>query len=187
MKGQASQVSFSEVSCINMSQRKVQSGVGANCAGAAVDITPSLKACFGCGKLDDPASGIRHKKCAGCLHAYYCGRSCQETHWPLHKVDCLLEKGLVDLDDKMSKTQTSRQSGMEGIPKASQFLWSEVGMEIPDHIQGTDDIIAYVSSMFSKGKQADVLSQRIAVYTKAYFSFLKNPEISHGHCDAVAE
>ena len=73
--------------------------------------------CLGCGKLDDPACGIRNKKCSGCQDAYYCGQSCQKTHWPIHKVSCLKEKGLVELDDHMSKTQASRQCGIQGIPK----------------------------------------------------------------------
>jgi hypothetical protein len=87
----------------------------------------------------------------------------------------------------MAKTQTSTQSALKGIPKESQFLMSEVSMDIPVHIQCMDDIMSYVTGMFFKGKQADVQMQRIAVYTKTYFSFLKNPEISHGYSDAAAE
>ena len=82
----------------------------------------------------------------------------------------------------------SKQSGPPpGIPKDLQFSYSEVSMEIPDHIQGTDDIIAFVTGMFSPGKPADVLSQRIAIYTKAYFSFLETPDIAHGRCGAESE
>ena len=49
--------------------------------------------CLGCGRLDDPACGVRNKKCSGCQVAYYCGQSCQKTHWPIHKASCLKETG----------------------------------------------------------------------------------------------
>jgi hypothetical protein len=143
--------------------------------------------CLGCGRLDDPACGVRNKKCSGCQDAFYCGQSCQKTHWPIHKVSCLKEKGLVELDDHMSKTQASRQCGIQGIPKELQFMTSEVSMEIPDDVQGIDNIMAWVKGMFSKGNQADVQMQCISIYTKAYFSFLKTPDIVHGRCGAEAE
>jgi hypothetical protein len=76
---------------------------------------------------------------------------------------------------------------MQGIPKELQVLCSEVTMEIPDHIQGVDNIIAYVTGMFFKGKQADVVVQRLGKYTNAYLSFLKTPDIAYGRCGAETE
>ena len=81
----------------------------------------------------------------------------------------------------------SKQSGLSEIPKDLQFSFSECHMEIPDHIQGRDDIIAFVTGMLSPGKPLDVLRQSIAIYTKAYFSFLKTPDIVHGRCGAESE
>jgi hypothetical protein len=159
---------------------------GTNVALSSVNLI-RYKKCLGCGKLDDPASGIRNKKCTGCHDAYYCGQRCQKTHWPIHKESCLKEKGLVELDDQMSKSQMSRQCGIQGVPKELQFMTSEVSMEIPDHVQGMDSIMAWVKGMFSKGSAADVQMQGISIYTKAYFSFLKTPDIAHGRCGAETE
>jgi hypothetical protein len=93
----------------------------------------------------------------------------------------------MELDDQMAKTQISRQCGIQGIPTELQFMYSEVSMEIPDHIQGMDNIIAYIKCVFSKGNAADVQMQGISIYTKAYFSFLKTPDIAHGRCGAESE
>jgi hypothetical protein len=32
--------------------------------------------------------GAGIKKCAGCLEVFYCCRTCQLAHWPVHKADC---------------------------------------------------------------------------------------------------
>lgn len=100
----------------------------------------------------------------------------------------------MELDDQMSKTQMSRQCGIQGIPKELQFMYSEVSMEIPDDVQGTDNIVAGSRACFLKGIRPTcrcnvyrypVLS--LAGYTKAYFTFLKTPDIVHGLCGAEAE
>jgi hypothetical protein len=144
------------------------------------------KKCFHCGNQDDPASEIRNKKCADCQEAFYCSVSCQTAHWPIHKVTCLKEKGFMELDEKMSKTQMSRQSSVKGIPSDLQMMTSNVMMELPDHVQGTENILAYITKLFSKGKQPEVFD-RIGIYTKAYFSLLNNPNIADGHCEAESE
>jgi RNA polymerase-binding transcription factor DksA len=44
------------------------------------------RACSYCGGTDVPTS-----KCSVCKTARYCGKSCQELHWPSHKSDCTLK------------------------------------------------------------------------------------------------
>ena len=143
------------------------------------------KKCFHCGNQDDPASEIRNKKCADCQEAFYCSVSCQTAHWPIHKVTCLKAKGFMELDEKMSKTQMSRQSSVKGIPRDLQMMTSNVMMELPDHVQGTENILAYITKLFSKGKPQEF--DRVGIYTKAYFSLLNNPTIADGHCEAESE
>jgi hypothetical protein len=143
------------------------------------------KKCFHCGSLDDPASGIRNQKCAGCREAFYCSVSCQTAHWPIHKVTCLKAKGFMELDEKMSKTQMSRQSGVKGIPQDLQMMTSKVMLDIPAHVQGKENILAYITKLFSKGKPQEF--DRVGIYTKAYFSLLNNPTIADGHCEAESE
>ena len=145
------------------------------------------KKCFHCGNIDDPASAVCNKKCSGCQEAFYCSVRCQTAHWPIHKVTCLKEKGFVDLDKKMVTTQMTRQSGVKGIPKELQFMTSEVMLELPDHIQGMENILAYITAQFSNGKPQSEVFDRIGIYTKAYFSLLNNPEIIDGRCEAEIE
>ena len=147
------------------------------------------KKCFNCGNLDDPASEIRNQKCAGCQEAFYCSVSCQTAHWPIHKVTCLKEKGFMELDEKMSKTQMSRQSSVQGIPQDLQMLTSKVMLDIPAHVhaQGKESILAYVTKLFSKGKPQPEVFDRIGIYTKAYFSLLNNPTIADGRCEAETD
>ena len=38
--------------------------------------------CFAC------ATQGAHKKCNRCKVAYYCDRTCQKAHWPVHKHSC---------------------------------------------------------------------------------------------------
>lgn len=41
------------------------------------------QSCYFCDKKGDM------KRCAGCQHAFYCGRSCQRGHWRRHKPNCI--------------------------------------------------------------------------------------------------
>ncbi len=66
------------------------------------------------------------------------------------------------------------------------MMTSDVMMELPDHVQGIENILAYITKLFSKGKQPEVFD-RIGIYTKAYFSLLNNPNIADGHCEAESE
>ncbi|KAK9899883.1 hypothetical protein P389DRAFT_5134 [Cystobasidium minutum MCA 4210] len=33
-------------------------------------------------------AGLKHKRCSGCLVAYYCSVECQKKGWTLHKTEC---------------------------------------------------------------------------------------------------
>jgi hypothetical protein len=57
-------------------------------------------------------------------------------------------------------------------------MTSEVMLELPDHIQGMENILAYITAQFSKGKPQSEVFDRIGKYTKAYFSLLNNPDVS---------
>ena len=148
------------------------------------------KKCFNCGNLDDPASEIRNQKCAGCQEAFFCSLSCQTAHWPIHKATCLKEKGFMELDEKMSKTQMTRQSSVQGIPQDLQMLTSKVMLDIPAqvHAQGKESILAYVTKLFSIGKPRPEVFDRIGIYNKAFSSLLHNPNIwEDGRCEAETE
>jgi ankyrin repeat protein len=54
--------------------------------GASIEQTEYLEARTHCAMPG--CSGAGAKKCAGCLHVYYCKRECQLMHWPTHKADC---------------------------------------------------------------------------------------------------
>lgn len=41
------------------------------------------KKCYFCEKREDL------KRCAGCLHVYYCSKPCQKQHWRKHKQNCI--------------------------------------------------------------------------------------------------
>ena len=52
----------------------------------AVPVVPvnyvDASVCFAC------ATQGAHKKCNRCKVAYYCDRTCQKAHWPVHKHSC---------------------------------------------------------------------------------------------------
>ena len=47
-----------------------------------------VRACRACGKLDEGTGKSALQKCSRCLCAWYCGRACQQRHWPDHKAQC---------------------------------------------------------------------------------------------------
>jgi hypothetical protein len=47
------------------------------------------------------------KQCTGCRTIYYCNERCQKTHWPTHKTNCKLMKGMGDLINKIDDLDVS--------------------------------------------------------------------------------
>jgi len=70
-------------------------------------------------------------------------------------------------------------------PQDLQMMTSKVMLEIPAHVKGAENILAYITKLFSKGKPQEF--DRVGIYTKAYFSLLNNPTIADGHCEAESE
>lgn len=46
--------------------------------------------CATCGRGE--RDGVKLQMCNGCGAVLYCGRDCQQTHWPQHKQDCRARK-----------------------------------------------------------------------------------------------
>lgn len=42
--------------------------------------------CSNCTRANTSAQPLR--ACMGCRQTFYCNKSCQHTHWPIHKPDC---------------------------------------------------------------------------------------------------
>jgi len=140
------------------------------------------KKCICCGQLDDLAAGIRNMKCAGCMEALYCSRNCQEKHWAIHKVVCQKQKGALELDAKMKQSREFKQNGLKGVPDELSILTTSCNMSLPDHVQGMDNILAYLKSTMPA--QIAKMQGPLGTYTTAYLSFVKQPDIIDGNCAA---
>lgn len=56
---------------------------------------PSVKRCAECTKILE-----KHQFCSRCRGVYYCSTECQRTHWPKHKVKCVLWSAQIESAEK---------------------------------------------------------------------------------------
>ena len=76
------------------------------------------KQCEYCGS-QEAAPGEKLVRCAACSQVRYCGRQCQQAHWPSHKAACLQSRKLAlapkkgSSDGKASNESPPRQAAPE--------------------------------------------------------------------------
>jgi len=57
---------------------------------AAEEQDDAVRKCEWCGEGVDVKAG---SKCASCREARYCSKTCQQSDWPTHKIQCAKHQG----------------------------------------------------------------------------------------------
>lgn len=97
-------------------------------------VTPQLY-CGGCRKTFEPENV---KKCAGCFATFYCGKTCQISHWREHKKECRVAQTIFE-SYPMTKSRMQNH-GMYRLGTLPEETFARTKPHEKEWILGTSEV-----------------------------------------------
>lgn len=98
----------------------------------SLDSCRAILVCVVCGNTDNP------KSCGRCNNSYYCSRTCQRIHWPIHQAQCRA------LSTFWRSTVIAWVYGVWYLPLKNLLLWQTLDMIQNHQLCRFKFIICYV-------------------------------------------